>query len=148
MSEEVVVVDSNVLVKWFILEDFSDSARLLRNDHLNGYITALTPKYALLEFSNAMRKYVERGILSREDALKALDLLLEAGLKYVDIMPDYLSEALNYGMRKGITTYDAYYLVIAKKTNTNLYTADERLLKKLRDIGEVKAKHIREYRHK
>ena len=43
-----------------------------------GRIEVAAPKYALLEFCNALRKYVIRAIMNEEDALKALNLLLEA----------------------------------------------------------------------
>ncbi len=58
-----VVVDSNVLIKWFISEKYSDCAKKIRDDHIRGYVNVVVPAYALLEFSNTLRKYVNRGSL-------------------------------------------------------------------------------------
>ena len=144
---ERVVVDSNVLVKWFILEDYSEYARLLRNDHLLGCVEAVTPRYALLEFYNALRKYYARGILDREKLAKIVDLFHEVKVTLVDIKRDVLDEALKYSLENHVTVYDAYYIVLAYKLDTLVYTADEKLLKRLED-REPRLKHLKEYRAK
>ena len=44
-----------------------------------------------------------------------------------------------------VTVYDSYYIILAHNLNTELYTADEKLLSKLSNI-EFRLKHIKEYR--
>ncbi len=128
---ERVVVDSNVLVKWFIPEDYSEYARLLRNDHLLGCVEAVAPTYALLEFYNTLRKYYAKGILDKEKVYKIVGLLHEAKITLVDIERDTLDQALEYSLQNHITVYDAYYIVLAHNLDTVVYTADEKLLKRL-----------------
>jgi len=139
-----VVVDSNVLVKWFIPEDFHENAKALLRDHLLGRVTAVAPRYALLEFANTVRKYVARRILSSDLAQRAFSLLVESSPRLVDESPDLVRRALNYAMENGVTVYDAYYIVIARELNTTAYTADERLLRRLRGREDAIA-HISEY---
>ncbi len=42
---------------------YSDCAKKIRDDHIRGYVNVVAPAYAFLEFSNTLRKYVNRGIL-------------------------------------------------------------------------------------
>ncbi len=140
-----VVADSNVLIKWFIPEKYSDSAKRMRDNHIRGHISVVAPAYALLEFSNTIRKYVNRGILTPSDAAFVMNLLFESKITFVAITRDQLIKALNYGIRNHITVYDAYYLIIAQELNTDFYTADEKLLKKLTSIKERRAKHVCDY---
>lgn len=139
-----VVVDANVIVKWFIPEDFSDEAKLLRNDHLMGYVEATSPTYALLEIYNALRKYLIRGFINEEELRKIIDLLHKSEIKFVEIDREILDKAINYSIENHVTVYDAYYITLAHKLNTTVYTADEKLLKRL-EKKEPRIKHIKEY---
>ena len=139
-----VVIDANVLVKWFIPEDYSDFATMIMHDHLYGRVTVIAPSYAILEFANTLRKYVVRGILSESDAISAFKLLEKMEVEYVPITFDVVREALSYAFEKGITVYDACYVLLAKKYGVEMYTADEKLLKRLRE-KEENVKHINDY---
>ncbi|RLE44945.1 VapC toxin family PIN domain ribonuclease [Candidatus Woesearchaeota archaeon] len=139
-----VVADANVLVKWFVPEEYSDSAELLMNDHLHGIVTVTAPLYALLEFTNTLRKYVIRGLLSKDMVIRALKLLEEVDIEYVSMTFDTLREAFSYALEKGVTVYDACYILLARNYGVNMYTADEKLLGKLAN-EEENVKHIKEY---
>lgn len=139
-----VVVDANILVKWFIPEDYSEHAAALMNDHLHGVVTAVAPSYAILEFANTLRKYVARKLLSRSDAIDALKLLEKIEVEFISITFDFLREALKYAIKKSVTVYDAYYILLAKKYGAEMFTADEKLLRKLAD-KERNLKHIKNY---
>jgi len=140
----VVVADSNVIVKWFIPEEYSEHAVVLRNDHLYGRVNVIAPVYAILEFANSMRKYVIRNILNKDKAIKALEYLEKTNVTYVDIEFDLARKALKYAMENHVTVYDSYYIVLARKHNTVVYTADEKLLSRLKG-RESHIKHIIEY---
>ncbi len=142
--EPTIIVDSCILVKWFIPEEYSECAVILRDDYLNGLINVVVPKYALLEFCNALRKYVYMGIMSRDDLNKALQLLKDTEIKYIDINMAYILKTIDYSLENSITIYDAYYIILAHEYNGTMYTADEKLLKKLKN-REYRVKHIQEY---
>jgi len=61
------------------------------------------------------------------------------------IEEEAIIEALKYSMEKQITVYDAYYIITAHKLNTHIYTADEKLLRK---IGGEEIRHIADYKPK
>jgi len=139
-----VVADSNVLVKWFIPEDYSKEACVLRDDHLYGRVYVIAPAYASLEFANSLRKYVVRGVIKESAALKALDLLKKAEVEFINMSLDLVSESLKYSTEKNVTVYDACYIVLARKHNTRVYTADEKLLRNL-EGREDRIRHIVDY---
>ncbi len=144
---ERVIVDSNVVVKWFIPEEYSEYARHLRNDHLLGCIEAVAPRYALLELYSAFRKYYAKRILDLGKLARIVDLLHEARIVLIDIERKTLDDALKYSLENHITVYDAYYIVLAHRLNTLIYTADEKLLKRLIN-KEPRIKHLKEYKAK
>ncbi len=144
MDKPVVVADSNVLVKWYIPEKYSEEAIIMRNDFIYDRIKVIAPIYALLEYANTLRKYAIRGLIRKEDAYEALNLLIDTGVEYVDITPSYVYEALRYSIENNVTVYDAYYIVLAKKNNAYMYTADEKLLSKVKG-KELRIRHVRDY---
>ncbi len=143
MSE--VVVDSNILVKWFIPEDYHEEAKALLKDHLHGNVVVVVPRYALLEFANALRKYVIKKIIGMNEILTIYRLLVESAPRFVEEKEGLVNKALDYSIRRGVTIYDAYYIVIAQELNTLVYTADEKLLRQLEGKEQL-VRHISEYR--
>jgi predicted nucleic acid-binding protein len=144
---EQVVVDANVFVKWFVEENYTEEALLLRQDYIAGRVKILTPAYALLEVADAFRKYVARKIINANDAIEALNILQEFSIQYLDLDRNLLTEALKYSMENHLTVYDAYYITIARKLNSHFYTADEKLLTRIQAKENI-AHHIKEYRSK
>ena len=137
-------MDSNIIVKWFIPEKYSQEAILLRDDYLYGRIRVIAPIYALLEYANTLRKYVARKILAKSHALEAYTLLVEVGIEYEDITSGDTRQALLYSLANNTTVYDAYYVILAKKYDTVMYTADERLLATLSN-KEPRIRHVEKY---
>jgi len=130
MSKEVVA-DSNVIVKWFIDEEYSIHARMLRDDHLLGRITVVSPKYALLEILNALRKYRARGLLREDHIREIYRLIPELEIDFRAINEEIALKALVYALENSITVYDAYFILLAQSLDTLFYTADDKLLKKI-----------------
>jgi len=145
MSSPLIVVDTNILVKWFIPEKYSKEASMLRDDHIYGRVKVIAPIYALLEFGNALRKYFLYGYLSRDKVIEAYELLINAEVCFKEVDYSLVQEAIKYSVDEHVTVYDAYYIVLAKKHNaTFMYTADEKLLNKLSNVEHL-VRHIKEY---
>ncbi len=140
-----VVADASVVLKWFIEEDYSGHARLLRDDHLYGRVTVHAPNILMVEVANALRKYVARGLLTREQAMRGVRALYEAGIRLEEVSPELLLEALGYSIDNNVTVYDALYVVLARRLGTKAYTADEKLLSALEGRDDAVA-HIESYK--
>ncbi|MDK2372776.1 MAG: type II toxin-antitoxin system VapC family toxin [Candidatus Korarchaeota archaeon] len=144
MKGRRIVVDSNILVKWFIPEDYHEEAKALLEDHLYGRVEVVIPRYAVLEFANVLRKYRVRRIIGEREVREAFDLLVESAPVMIEENEELVRKALDYSLERGLTMYDAYYMVLARELGAILYTADERVVRQL--VGkESSLKHIREY---
>ena len=142
---ERVVVDANVFVKWFVEEEYTREALLLRGDHMNGCIRIAAPVYALLEVADALRKYVARAVIETSDALEALDALVDFDIEFIHIEEKLARDALKYSLNSHITVYDSYYIATARALNAYFYTADEKLLNRIQAHEKI-AHHIKNYK--
>ena len=118
---------------------------MLLRDHLYGRVVAAAPSYLLLEVLNALRKYIVRGVIGGSDARKACRLLVEAEVELHSIDAGLAGEALDYSLARGVTVYDAYYIVLARRLGAVFYTADEKLLERLKSV-EPRVRHVAEYK--
>ena len=124
-----VVVDANVVVKWFIVEKDSDEALALRlRDDL------LAPDIMLIEYRNALLNKVRRRAISTEEARRAEREIVGTGVAIVPSAP-LLEQAFEIALDLGEPIYDCIYLAVAIATDRVLVTADERFVTKVSASG-------------
>jgi len=135
-----VVIDASVVVKWFVREEWSEEAEALRDDYAAGSIDLASPAIMPFEVLNAL-KY--SGAFGEDELVEASEILEDLQVTLYELKGDYARETVKLAMRKGITIYDASYVALAIVRDCVLWTADEKLLRKVADLGRVF--HIREY---
>ena len=138
MSE--VVIDASVVVKWFVKEEWSEEAEALRDDYAAGTIDLASSAIMPFEVLNALRY---SGAFGEDELVEASEILEDLQVTLYELKGDYARETVKLAMRKGITIYDASYVALAIVRDCVLWTADEKLLRKVADLGQVF--HIREY---
>jgi len=124
----VYVVDASVVVKWFVEEEYSREARLLRNAYVDGLLDISVPSLLYYEVLNAL-KY--SGGFGEDELKEVAKTLVDFQFTEYSLTGQYALRTIEYAMRKGITIYDAAYVALAETLNTTLYTADEKLIKKI-----------------
>ena len=140
MERAKVVADASIICKWFVEEDYSREARLLRDAYASGLIDIVVPSLMYYEVLNALKYSGEFG----EDELKEVaEVLEDCQLTEFSLKGEVALRAVEIAMRKGLTMYDASYVALAYKLNTVLYTADEKLIGKVGDPERVR--HIRHF---
>jgi predicted nucleic acid-binding protein len=127
MSGEALVIDASVAVKWLIEEDGTPEALALRRR-----AKLIAPDILAAECANIFWKKVQRGELSQEEALLAARLLQAAE---IELMPTrFLMEAaMRVAIELDHPAYDCLYLAVAVDRDCRFVTADQRLLRKLRE---------------
>lgn len=138
MSE--VVVDTSVVVKWYIPEQHHDEARALRDDYLDGKFDLVAPALLPFEAINAL-KY--SGHYDGERLEEAAQSLPEYGIEFVPF--NETGSVAEIANDLDITVYDAAYVALARKLDTEVYTADGNLLDDLYGSYNNLAEHIRTY---
>lgn len=108
---------------------------MLKDAYVSGLLDLAAPALLPYEVLNALKYSGHFG----EDELKEVASILEDyQITLYIIEGDLGSKTVEIAMRKGLTIYDAAYVALADKLKTVLYTADEKLIRKVSDENLVK----------
>lgn len=113
------VVDTSVVIKWIVAEEYSDAA--LRWARL----PLLAPDILRVELANALWKKVRRSEIAPGQALCGVTEAPKA-IGFVSTQP-LVEPALEIALRLGHPVYDCVFLALADSTGLPLLTADRRL---------------------
>lgn len=135
-----VVIDTSVVVKWYIPEQHHVQARALRDAYLEGSVGLVAPALMPFETVNALKYSGHYEGTRLEEASKSLQ-------KYgIELIPfSNTGPVATVANRLETTVYDAAYIALAQKLETTVYTADEKLLEMLDGEYAESAAHIRTY---
>lgn len=128
---ESIVLDTSVLVKWFVNEHGSDSSRKIRSQQVAGKLVAHVSELALAELANAL---FSSGNLSKTDIANSVKAVMAINVA-VHKISDVVLEAVEIAWEKNLTVYDAIHLALADKLNAKLATFDNEILRKAADIA-------------
>ena len=121
-----LVVDSSVVIKWWVPEVHSiDALRYLDPD-----LDRDAPELLLAEMSNILWKKVGRGELTQAEADKIAKDLEQADIN-VHPMSSLFRPGLSIALATGRSAYDSIYLALADSLSTRVVTADRRLYNSL-----------------
>jgi len=126
------IVDASVVAKWFLAEADSDRARLLTKKH--HYLRA--PDLLIAEVANVFWKRVQRRELTPAEVETILQMLLE---DHVDVtlrlLPSRIlvRQAWRIAHSERQSVYDSLYLAGAVQAKCKLVTADDRLIRSIRN---------------
>jgi len=137
----MVVPDASVVVKWFVEEEYSHEAKLLRDAYTNGLVDIVVPSPLPYEVLNALK---HSGAFGEEELKEVAKVLEDFQFTLYELRGELATRTVELAMRKGITIYDASYVVLAQILSVEFYTADERLVRKLRGLNFVK--HIAQFK--
>ena len=103
----------------------------------------MVPSLARYEVLNTLRY---SGGFGTEDLLRVSSALEEYQFQEVALNGRYAEETAKIAIDYGVTIYDSSYIAIGKIRGSDVYTADEKLLQKVKGLAFVN--HIREYGRK
>jgi predicted nucleic acid-binding protein len=125
------VVDSSVVVKWYVEKEESDIAQAFRLlEHFGqGLCILRAPQLLPFEVANAL---VTSQRLPASSVHEALNHLRELSIELQPLSWATFTEAVEIAATCGTTIYDSYFLALALETGNPLVTADEVFLRKTR----------------
>ena len=127
------VVDACVAAKWVLPaagEALLEQANHLIGRHVRRELQLLAPDLIEAEIGNVLWKAVRRKRISAADAENSLRRFTELGIRAIPTA-DLLGKALQIAMNFDRSFYDCLYVALALSTQTELITADERLVNAL-----------------
>lgn len=124
---DILVVDSSIAVKWFVVEPYSAEALRILHDYQNGLFSFLAPDLINAEFGNIIwKKQIFQG-LAASDAQDILDKFGQLQFTFTPT-PELLEDAYKIATTHRRTVYDALYLALCVRENCRFVTADEKLV--------------------
>ena len=102
--------------------------------HIEGTEIILVPSLLFYEIANVLR-YNEK--LPTDEILKVIENLGSLNLKIEEVSPELMIKAVVLAREKDISVYDAVFVVSAKICRVPFCTADEKLYKKVKELGFV-----------
>ena len=130
------MVDASVCAKWYLDEEYSDRARLLRDEFVKSQIAITVPSLLFYETLNALR--YSRAFDEKELSVAA-DSLSKYGFEVWEPRGEFYREAARLSLAQEITVYDAAYVALSEHLRALFYTVDKKLL----DRFPRRARHIR-----
>ena len=130
------MVDASVCAKWYLDEEYSDRARLLRDEFVKGQIAITVPSLLFYETLNALR---HSRAFDEKELPVAADSLSKYGFEVWEPRGEVYREAARLSLAQDITVYDAAYVALSEHLRALFYTVDKKLL----DRFPRRARHIR-----
>jgi predicted nucleic acid-binding protein len=128
-----LVIDASVAVKWFVSEQGSDKAdEVSASDY-----TLLAPRLIMIEVANALARKAMQNLITPLEAAEYVRTLPQflAGLLDVE---DLIEPALQSACSHRHPIYDFVYVEAARRRDTKLLTADQKLLAKVKGTNIAK----------
>ena len=123
-----IIIDANVVVKWFIEENDSDKALYIRDKFIDGKVKLYVPTLLYFEVLNAL-KYSQ--LFKPSELDNAGESLENYGFKVITIKNEIRKHMINVAVDYDLSIYDASYLGLSIGLEKMFCTADEKIIKKL-----------------
>lgn len=132
---DTIIIDANIALKWVLKEPDSNLAEALLIEWGHRGIVMYAPALLTYEVTNILYQNVRKGTITLEKAKDAIKDILRTGLKLELTQDTTLNiQALELAQRFNLpATYDAHYLALARREECELWTADKRLWRAVKD---------------
>lgn len=134
-----VVLDTSVIAKLFLKEEGSEIAIAFKDNHIKGKIDIMMPTLVKYELINTL-KY--KGF-TKQEIVEALEVVKDYGFLVMEPNDAVVNKIAEISVDYDISAYDATFIAFAHDIGTVLYTADRKLLTKVKAIKFVK--HFNEF---
>ncbi len=125
-----LVIDTSVVVKWFIAEANSAEAQKIYAKHQTGEVTLLAPDLIYAEVGNVIQQKQMFEGMAASDAQIILTHFREVGIK-LTADADLLDQAYQLAIIYACAVYDAMFLALSVREGCQFVTADLKLLNKV-----------------
>ena len=126
------VIDTNVVVKFFVEELGSDKAHGLLQRAILGKLRLIALDFLFIEFVNVIWTKTYRGELTETEAIEKIGQLIALS-SIMEIIPSraILLECFQVARDYDQAAYDAAFLALAEGRSTSFVTADEKFYRKI-----------------
>jgi len=119
-----LVIDANVAIKWFVMENLHAEARRL----LEGGDDLYAPDYMVIELANVAWKKAKRQEIARQQAEQISSACLD-GVPVLHASSALLERAMRIALDLDHPVHDCLYIACAEAVDGVLVTADEKMVR-------------------
>lgn len=123
----VFVVDSSVVVKWYVPEVLDGNAKRVRD----GATLRHAPSFVEVELANILRKKVLRGETTQAEAEQIMAAFATHTLLSIHSTSPLVPAAFDIAVQTSRSVYDCLYVALAVQLGGKMVTADDRLVNAL-----------------
>jgi predicted nucleic acid-binding protein len=138
---KVYIVDASVAVRFLLIGDLSEKARLVLEGFRDDVIELKAPSLVRYEVGNTLWKAVRQRLISASEASQKFSDFLKLQLDSVELDEQECLDALSWAVENNTTYYDSVYVKASEKTGATLLTADDALHEKA--SKDVPTMHLR-----
>lgn len=137
MISPTIIIDSSVAIKWYLSDETDDQAFKIADSFSNKSTLIAVPIHFFYEVGNILKTASKKLRINSEDAASAFKGLLE--LDFIAYSSkELLKAALEKSIDLDLSFYDASYIALSDYLQIPFYTADLKLLLKVKDNKLVK----------
>ena len=127
----MIVLDANIIAKWFFEEELTSLSLKYKDNHINGKNLVVVPDLLFFEIGNVLLYKKNINNVHLKELMKNL---INLELKTVIFGVEEYLLSLHYGNLLKISFYDAAYISLAKVLQINFITADKKLFNKIKHL--------------
>ncbi|MBI4209248.1 MAG: type II toxin-antitoxin system VapC family toxin [Deltaproteobacteria bacterium] len=135
MGEINYVVDTSVIVKWFVDEEGREEALQLLNRFFQRDIDLVIPILAFYELGNVLKLRTDVSLGSKTSLLREF---FELGVAVAPFGEEIATRTLERAIEYNLSYYDATFLVAAEEVGATLITADKRFYNKVQRCPQIR----------
>ena len=122
-----MVVDTSIVVKWYLPEKGSEEASRLRMEWERAGAPIMMPELVRAEFANAIWSHRQ---LKSEEEKRIVFQFLDMPFEIMPMESGLVQKALELAIEMDAMVYDCIYLALAVLADARLITADAQFAKK------------------
>lgn len=131
-----LVIDASFAMLWLARERDERAVAELEARYHAGTVELHAPELFLVETANVLWKSVRRRLRTLEEGVTLFENLRDLAIE-LHRHRDLAVAAFDLALRRGISTYDSFYVALAVREMLPLFTADRRLAGAVDDLIEV-----------
>lgn len=133
MSTSNILVDASVVAKWFLAdEDDASFALKIKQDFLLRKVSISVPLFIFYEISNLLKSASKSIRITEKEAQDAFEGFLDLNF-IIYSTKELLKKTLEKAILYDISSYDASYIALAEYLKVSFFTADYKLLTKVKN---------------
>jgi len=118
---DTYILDTSVVVKWYVTETNSDKANQLLDRFLHHALELVAPDVITLELVNALKFGAH---YSNSDLVKAVNYFYQLNLILIGTNQALIIKTVNLLNQPSLAAYDAYFIALANELQLPLITCD------------------------